>query len=127
MSENPAQWGPATRIIHDVLRDARDQPFDVVGNSLEFRIARALANAGYLTEDDTWVTTSPPATPEPPPFKTATAVFTCAVTGCDWVRTCPSGDMAGGVEISFAFDAHERAEHMPGGAHMEITVREDEP
>lgn len=65
--ENPAQHGPATKIIRKVLEDAREQERKDMesgvfraGGSLEMAIANALHHAGYLKRTDIWLD-EPPA------------------------------------------------------------------
>lgn len=64
MAENPAQWGEATRIIYGVLDEDHKQQIEDAktgdfrcGNTLPFRIARALKDAGLLTDKDIWKST----------------------------------------------------------------------
>lgn len=55
MSENPAQWGPATRIINDCIsQHFAPENMDVCGFSLPMFIADALRRADYLGPDDIW-------------------------------------------------------------------------
>lgn len=62
MAENPGQWGPAVKVIDEVLSGrARVDAFDrATGNirygwSLPFEVAQALRDAGFLDDDEVWV------------------------------------------------------------------------
>ena len=50
--ENPASWGQAERIIHQVrIQDAEAKSRLVMGWSLEHKIVQALREAGLLNEE----------------------------------------------------------------------------
>lgn len=61
MSENPAQWGPATIVINEALKqidkdiaaDATSGEFRA-GGSRAMQIARALHAKGHITRDEMW-------------------------------------------------------------------------
>lgn len=61
MSENPAQWGPATKVIDEVLKQIdKEQASDASsgvfrgGNSRAMQIAAALHAKGHITRDEMW-------------------------------------------------------------------------
>jgi hypothetical protein len=61
MAENPAQWGPATKVIDEVLRQIdKDMAAEAAsgeiraGNTRAMQIARALHAKGHITRDEMW-------------------------------------------------------------------------
>lgn len=61
MSENPAQWGPVTKVIDEVLKQIdKEQAADAAagvfraGNSRAMQIASALHAKGHITRDEMW-------------------------------------------------------------------------
>lgn len=50
--ENPATWGPAEKIIEQVLHDHAKLPRGTCGLSVNRKIADALREAGLLKEEE---------------------------------------------------------------------------
>lgn len=68
MAEWSAMWGPATKIIDEVIREhAALENWDRAGFTLPMAIANALRGAGYLDSDDIWTEDSPLRKPRTPP------------------------------------------------------------
>ena len=68
MAENPAYWGPATKLISEKLTEIAERDPELCGWTSPMIIAQGLKEAGFLSEEDVFVDEQSPATAEPEPF-----------------------------------------------------------